>query len=148
MLFRSGFLTKRFGDGRVVIAGTFFALVSMLALVWQALHGLNEFALAIILFVRGIGLGAVGLPTISLAYAAVEPAVLPMATTTLNIVQRIGGPTLSTLSVLFLTWALQGHASYFGLNAWSEAFLLFAALHAIMTLAAVTLHRSSNRRIL
>ncbi|MFL9876104.1 DHA2 family efflux MFS transporter permease subunit [Paraburkholderia megapolitana] len=134
-----GFLTGRFDERPVAIAGAFFSLVSTLALVWQATHGLDEVVLAAILFVRGMGMGAVGLPVVSLAYASIEKNALPMATTTLNIVQRIGGPTLTTLCALSLSWALQGHVSHFGLDAWAEAFLGLAVLHAFMALATVTL---------
>jgi hypothetical protein len=115
------------------------SLLSTFALVWQAKHGLDEAVLAPVLFARGMGLGAVGLPAISIAYASIGKEVLPMATTTLNIVQRIGGPTLTTLCALFLAWALQGHAAPVGANAWAGAFLLLVALHAIMCIATVLL---------
>jgi hypothetical protein len=42
-------------------------------------------------FLRGVGLSAVGIPSISAAYASVKKRDLPMATTSLNIVQRLGG---------------------------------------------------------
>ena len=54
--------------------------------------------LASALFIRGAGLSAIGIPSISAAYASVERADLPMATTALNIVcSTPGGPTLTTL---------------------------------------------------
>lgn len=134
-----GFLTGRFGDRPVAIAGALLSLVSTLALVWQATRGLDQAVLAGVLFMRGVGLGAVGLPAVSLAYASVEKGALPMATTTLNIVQRIGGPILTTGCALFLSWALHGQVSRFGLNAWAWAFLALAALHAVMVLAAMLL---------
>jgi EmrB/QacA subfamily drug resistance transporter len=137
-----GFFTKRLGERNVAIAGACFTLLSALALAWQAMHGLDRATLTVILFVRGVGLGAVGLPVISLAYAAIGKTALPMATTTLNIVQRIGGPALTTLCALFLSWALQpGHIHPLGLNAWAESFLLLAVLHSIMVLTTVTFPR-------
>lgn len=54
--------------------------------------GLNVVVLMLVLILRGAGQGAAGLPTVSAAYAAVDRAVLPMATTTLNIIQRLGAP--------------------------------------------------------
>ena len=136
-----GFLTGRLGERTVAIAGAAFSLLSTLGLAWQATDGLDVVVLATVLFIRGMGLGAVGLPAISVAYASVGKDALPMAATTLNIVQRIGGPTLTTLCALFLSWALAGHVGHFALNAWAEAFLVLAALHAIMVLATLTLPR-------
>lgn len=134
-----GFLTRRFGERMVAIAGASGSLCSTLILVWIALRGFDDAILAAVLFVRGAGMGAVGLPAVSLAYSSVARDTLPMATTTLNVVQRIGGPTLMTLSALFLSLALSGPVSQFSLNAWAEAFLVLAELHGVMTLATVTL---------
>jgi hypothetical protein len=47
-------------------------------------------------------LSAAGIPSISAAYASVKKRDLPMATTSLNIVQRLGGPTMTTLCAIFL----------------------------------------------
>lgn len=138
-----GVLTEHFGERRVAISGAVFSLLSTLAIQWQATHGLNEPVLAAVLFIRGMGAGAVGLPAIALAYASIAKESLPMGAATLNIVQRIGGPTLTTLCALFLSWALQAHVSHFGLNAWAEAFLLLGAFHACMLCATLWL---PNRR--
>ncbi len=137
-----GFLSHRFGERRVAVSGAALSLLSTLVLVWQAMHGLNKVFLMTVLFFRGMGLGAVGLPVISLAYASIPEKSLPMATTTLNIVQRIGGPTLTTLCALFLSWALQNHVSHFELSAWSEAFLMLFALHAVTVFATLRLPTS------
>jgi EmrB/QacA subfamily drug resistance transporter len=134
-----GFLTARFGARAVAAGGAALALGATLVLAWLASHGLEPFVLAPALFVRGMGLGAVGLPAISVAYASVERHDLPMAATTLNIVQRLGGPTLTTLCAVFLGWMLQVHAGDASSSAWALAFLLLAALHALTLLATVGL---------
>jgi EmrB/QacA subfamily drug resistance transporter len=134
-----GFLTSRFGERRVAVAGAVGALGATLVLLWIAVHGLDRTALAAALFVRGMGLGAIGLPVVSLAYAAIEKEALPMATTTLNIVQRIGGPTLTTLCALILSRSAQSHASHFGMNAWGVALLALTALHALMVAGTMML---------
>jgi EmrB/QacA subfamily drug resistance transporter len=139
-----GFLTHRFGERRVAVSGAALSLLSTLALVWQSMRGFNEVFLIAVLFFRGMGLGAVGLPAISLAYASIPEKSLPMATTTLNIVQRIGGPTLTTFCALFLSWALQNHVSHFALNAWSEAFFVLCMLHAVMVFATLRLPSASD----
>jgi EmrB/QacA subfamily drug resistance transporter len=137
-----GFLTSRFGSRAVAATGASLALCATLALAWLAHHGLNLFVLAPALFLRGMGQGAVGLPALSVAYASVERHNLPMATTTLNIIQRLGGPTLTTLCAVFLSWMLEAHATHTDLNhlnAWAAAFLLLAALHALTMFAALWL---------
>ncbi|HEY1609322.1 MAG TPA: DHA2 family efflux MFS transporter permease subunit [Paraburkholderia sp.] len=138
-----GFLTGRFGLRPVATGGAFLALGATLALAWLASHGELDFVVLVpALFVRGIGQGAVGLPAISAAYATIERHNLPMATTTLNIVQRLGGPTLTTLCAVFLGRMLQTRgspASHAALNAWALAFLLLAALHALTLIAALRL---------
>lgn len=63
--------------------------------------------LAYTLFIRGMGLSAIGMPSLTAAYASVRKQDLPMATTSLNIVQRLGGPTLKMLRAIFLGWRLR-----------------------------------------
>ena len=99
-----GALTQRFGIRNVSAGGAFLAFAATLPFIWLASHGLVLTVLACALFVRGIGLSAVGIPSISAAYASVRKQDLPMATTSLNIVQRLGGPTLTTLCATFLGW--------------------------------------------
>lgn len=134
-----GFLTSRFGARAVAAGGALLALCATLVLVWLAIHGLDVFVLIPALFVRGMGQGAVGLPAISVAYASVERQNLPMATTTLNVIQRLGGPTLTTLCAVFLGWMLDAHVGHSDANAWALAFLLLAALHGLTVLASVAL---------
>ncbi|MGI4813388.1 MAG: DHA2 family efflux MFS transporter permease subunit [Janthinobacterium lividum] len=143
-----GFLTDRFGSRAVASAGASLALCATLALVWLAHHGLDLLVLVPALFIRGMGQGAVGLPAISVAYASVAREDLPMATTTLNIMQRLGGPTLTTLCAVFLAWmlALAAPVGNLGLNAWAWAFLLLSALHALTVLAAVGLPSRAGPR--
>src|SRR5580693_7189402 len=101
-----GALTQRFGIRKLSAGGALLALAGTLPLVWLASHGLSVAVLACALFVRGVGLSAVGIPSISAAYASVQRRDLPMATTSLNIVQRLGGPTMTTLCATFLGWRL------------------------------------------
>ncbi|TDV15822.1 DHA2 family efflux MFS transporter permease subunit [Paraburkholderia caballeronis] len=139
-----GLLTGRFGARAVATGGAALTLCATLALAWLAGRGLDLFVLVPALFVRGMGQGAVGLPAISVAYASIERRDLPMATTTLNIVQRLGGPTLTTLCALFLAWMLETHGGSGEPHAWVFAFLLLAALHALTVLAAAGLPRRAR----
>ena len=65
---------------------------------------------------------------------------LPMATTSLNIVQRLGGPTLTTLCATFLGWKLGAAHSDTALSAaFTSAFLLLCVFHALLFAAALRL---------
>ncbi|MFT8890287.1 MAG: DHA2 family efflux MFS transporter permease subunit [Acetobacter papayae] len=97
-----GYLTEHFGIRKLTMCGAFCAGAGTLLLVFLACKGLTMSLLAVALFLRGAGTGAIGIPVMSASYASVAKADIPMATTTLNIVQRIGGPVLSTLCGTFL----------------------------------------------
>jgi EmrB/QacA subfamily drug resistance transporter len=135
-----GMLTGRFGLRRVSVGGALLALSATLPLLCLAIGGLNLFVLLPALFFRGMGQVSVGLPSMTAAYASVHKRNLPMATTSLNIVQRLGGPTMTTLCASFLAWKLGSHAAgpaVSGAFAW--AFLLLSGLHGLTLLAAIRL---------
>jgi EmrB/QacA subfamily drug resistance transporter len=135
-----GALTQRFGIRKLSAGGAFLALAGTLPLVWLASHGLSVTVLACALFLRGVGLSAVGIPSISAAYASVERRDLPMATTSLNIVQRLGGPTMTTLCATFLGWCLSAAPSpAVTSDAFAEAFGLLCFLHVLLFLATLRL---------
>jgi len=69
-----------------------------------------------------------------------------MATTSLNIVQRLGGPTLTTLCATFLGWRLEvAHSSAILSSAFTAAFLLLCGLHALLFAAALRLPLSLDK---
>jgi EmrB/QacA subfamily drug resistance transporter len=141
-----GALTQRFGIRKVSAGGAFLAFAATLPFIWLASHGLVLTVLAGALFVRGIGLSAVGIPSISAAYASVRKQDLPMATTSLNIVQRLGGPTLTTLCATFLGWRLGMAQSGAGLSgAFTAAFVLLCGLQALLFAAALRLPISIDK---
>ncbi|WP_068086518.1 DHA2 family efflux MFS transporter permease subunit [Novosphingobium rosa] len=137
-------LTRRLGTRRLVRSGTALATLSTLAFVWLAWrwgegHGLDLHVLLPALFLRGMGQGSVGLPTMSAAYTAIDKRELAMATTSINIVQRIGGPTMTTLCATLLAWRLEadGQAGvHAGLNAYGWAFATLALMHGLIWLVA------------
>jgi EmrB/QacA subfamily drug resistance transporter len=135
-----GALTQRFGIRKVSAGGAFLALVGTLPFLYLASHGLVLVVLASALFLRGVGLSAVGIPSISAAYASVRKQDLPQATTSLNIVQRLGGPTMTTLCATFLGWRLGMAQSAANLSsAFTAAFLLLCGLHALLLAASLRL---------
>jgi len=142
-----GALTQRFGIRRVSAGGALLALCGTLPFLYLAEHGLVLMVLAATLFVRGMGMGAIGVPSISAAYASVSKRDLPMATTSLNIVQRLGGPTLTTACATFLAWRLRSEhiASHASTGAFAEAFLLLCGLHVLLFIAALRLPMEIGR---
>jgi EmrB/QacA subfamily drug resistance transporter len=138
-----GTFVKRFGIRTVSAGGALLALTGTLPLVYLASHGLVVPILGFALFIRGMGLSCVGVPSISAAYSSVRREDLPMATTALNIVMRIGGPTLTTVCATFLGWRLglsQTPAAVQG--AFTAAFLLLCTFHAALFAAAMRLPKS------
>lgn len=135
-----GALTDRFGIRRVSAGGALMTLAATTLLLYLAVRGLDLFVLIPALFFRGMGQGAVGLPSMTAAYASVRRRELPMATTSLNIVQRLGGPIMTTLCASILAWRLGspvGDHAVSGAYAW--AFLLLCSIHALTFVAAIRL---------
>ncbi len=141
-----GALTQRFGIRTVSAGGALLAFAATLPFLYLTSHGLVLAVLACALFLRGVGLSAVGIPSISAAYASIRKRDLPMATTSLNIVQRLGGPTLTTLCATFLGWRLGLAQSSASLSsAFTAAFLLLCGFHACLFAAALRLPLSLDK---
>jgi MFS family permease len=135
-----GALTQRFGIRRVSASGASLALAGTLPFLFLASHGMSLPLLVCALFVRGMGLSAVGIPSITSAYTSVEKENLPMATTSLNIVQRLGGPTLTTLCATFLGWRLGMAYRATGISgAFTATFMLLSLIHVLLLVAALRL---------
>jgi len=135
-----GYLTKRFGIRKLAACGALLAFAGTLPLVFLAQHGLVVAVLAASLFIRGVGVSAIGVPSITSGYASVARQDLPMATTAMNIVQRLRGPTLTTLCATFLGWRLPAAADpATASGAFIAAFGLLCALHALLFLATLRL---------
>jgi EmrB/QacA subfamily drug resistance transporter len=134
-------MTKRFGTRGTAAAGAILALLGTLALLWLSAKFFSPAVLAGALFVRGAGMGMVMMSSISVAYTSVKKAELPMATTSLNIVQRLGGPVLTTACATFLGWRLAAEPTIAGVGrAFTMSFALLCALQTLLVLVAAQLH--------
>ena len=100
----AGRLADRFGPGRVVVPGLFVVLLGTFAFT-QVTATTSETLLAVSLFIRGAGLGMTMMPAMSAAYQVLDRAAVPRATTTLNILNRVGG----ALGTAILAVTLQGN---------------------------------------
>ena len=135
-----GALTKRFGIRRLVACGSMLALIGLVPFVYMAAHGVIIVLLVVALFVRGVGMSTIGVPSISSAYASVAKQELPMATSAMNIVQRLGGPTLTTIVATFLGWQTGLSPAPDRLSsAFMASFALLCGLHVLLFVAALQL---------
>jgi len=135
-----GWLTKHFGIRNVAAIGSLISLVSALPFIYLATHRMVGPIFVMSLLLRGMGQGAIGVPSISAAYSGVPKQDIPMATTTLNIVQRLGGPTLTTLTAAFLAWRMNFAFSIDGISrAFMLSFLVLTGLHLLLLLSTLQL---------
>jgi EmrB/QacA subfamily drug resistance transporter len=129
-----GYLTDRFGCRAVVSGGVLLNFLGTLPFLWMAFGGFSM-ALALIgLFVRGIGQGATGIPSISAAYASVPREKLSLATMAVNIVQRFGGPTITT--VIAITVSLSANLTSASAHAFLVPFATLIMLQLLVLAAA------------
>jgi MFS family permease len=141
-----GYLTDRFGCRAVASVGVLLNFLGTLPFLWMAFGSFSMAPTLIGLFVRGMGQGATGIPSIAAAYASVPRDKLSLATMAVNIVQRLGGPTITT--VIAITVSLSVNVT----SASAHAFLIpFAALIMlqVLVLAAasrlpVRIHREAD----
>jgi EmrB/QacA subfamily drug resistance transporter len=102
----AGRLTDRFGGGIVATVGLVIATIGTLPFV--ALDADTSYwLLGSILVVRGIGIGGSMMPAMAAAYATLSREAVPRATSSLNVINRIGG----SLGTALLAVILQGHIS-------------------------------------
>lgn len=102
-----GYLTDRFGCRAIAAGGALLNLVGTLPLLWMTQAGFSPRLMLVCLVMRGAGQGAIGIPSVSAAYSAVPRERLGQATTTANIIQRVGGPIGTTLLAIVLAAAEQ-----------------------------------------
>jgi EmrB/QacA subfamily drug resistance transporter len=98
----SGRLTDRIGGGRVAVFG--LAVMTLATVPLVAVGPTSSYTwLAVVLLVRGIGLGCSMMPTMASAYAVVRRDQVPEATSVLNTLQRVGGSMGTALLAVVLS---------------------------------------------
>lgn len=108
-----GAITDRFGCRRVVTSGVALTVFGTLLFVWMTQRGLSTAGVEVGLLLRAAGQGAIGIPTVSAAYASVPKEKLSLATTAVNIVQRLGGP-MATIAIAVAVTAAMGRGAVGG----------------------------------
>ncbi|GEN16382.1 MFS transporter [Neoasaia chiangmaiensis] len=132
-----GRLTAYFGIRRLASFGAIAALSGTLLLVVMARNGFSFWMSSVGLLLRGAGIGAVGIPAMSAGYRSIAKPDLPMATTASNIVQRLGGPVITTLCAILLGWQLGTQKST--TDALTAAFAFLCAFHLLLFFVAMRL---------
>jgi EmrB/QacA subfamily drug resistance transporter len=101
----AGRLVDRTGAGRIVLSGMVLIVIGFLAYT-QLQADTSYWLLEGSLFVMGMGLGATMMPTMSAAMATLTRAAVAKASTTLNIIQQVGGSIGTATMAVLLTNAL------------------------------------------
>ncbi|MFD4193503.1 MDR family MFS transporter [Amycolatopsis thermoflava] len=112
----AGRLTDRVGAGFVVPVGIVLALLGTAPLGMLG-TGTSYGWLSAVLFVRGLGLGSVMMPTFAAAYAQLDPRAVSRAAPTLSAIQQIGASLGSALLVTALTQHLTSELTARGIPA-------------------------------
>ena len=111
----AGRLTDRVGAGYVVPVGVLLALAGTLPFT-QVSTDTSYVWLCASLFVRGLGLGAVMMPTISSAYNTLARSAVSRATPTLSAIQQVGASLGSAILVTAVTHRLSDELAERGLS--------------------------------
>ncbi|MBB2740997.1 UNVERIFIED_ORG: EmrB/QacA subfamily drug resistance transporter [Microbispora rosea subsp. rosea] len=104
-----GKLVDRFGARAVTIAGFLLAAVATVPFALAG-PGTSLWWLGAVLLVRGLGIGAVLIPPMSVAYRDIQPAGIPHATMSTRIVQQVGA-SFGTAIVAVVLQSLLGHGA-------------------------------------
>jgi EmrB/QacA subfamily drug resistance transporter len=98
----AGILTDKLGAGRVVPFGVALGLLGTFAFT-QVHADTSYWLLGFSLYVRGLGLGATMMPTMSAAFATLTKAAVARATSALNIIMQLGGSLGGALLAVILS---------------------------------------------
>jgi EmrB/QacA subfamily drug resistance transporter len=134
-----GMLTDKFGIRYVAVTGASLTAAATIPLVVMASGGFEHWTFVAALFVRGIGMSMIGIPSVSAAYASLPRHELPMASTALNIVQRLGGPFMTTACATFLGWRLATTSTALGGSPYAQTFALLCTMQLFLLAASFRL---------
>ena len=137
-----GRIVERFGSRRVSALGGLIGLIGTLPFALLAESRLSLWAIGAALFVRGVGLGTLSVPAIAAAYSSIAREDIPVATTAVNIVQRLGGPVATTLLTIFLhqmSMRAAGPTMTFGAAPFCATFWFLCGFHALAFATALKL---------
>lgn len=143
-----GALTERYGSRYVSALGGLLSLLGTLPFVLLPVPALSVWAMCAALFIRGAGMGAITIPSAAAAYSSITKDAIPVATTAINIVQRLGGPVATTVLATFLhaRAATSAFHNLGGAPAFRATFWLLCTFHLAVMIAALRLPLRASRR--
>ncbi|MGI5321212.1 DHA2 family efflux MFS transporter permease subunit [Actinomadura nitritigenes] len=140
--FLVGGLVDRFGARAVTVAGFLLAAVATVPFALAGPHT-DPWWLGAVLLVRGLGIGAVLIPPMSVAYQDARPADVPHATMNTRIAQQVGA-SFGTAIVAVALQSLLGHgatAAFHGAFWWAIGITVAAVVPALALPAAEPANR-------
>jgi EmrB/QacA subfamily drug resistance transporter len=132
-----GRLVDRCGARAVTVAGFLLAAVATVPFALAG-PGTDPWWLGAVLLVRGLGVGAVLIPPMSVAYQDARPADVPHATMNTRIAQQVGA-SFGTAIVAVVLQSLLGHgatAAFHGAFWWATGITVAAVVPALALPAA------------
>jgi EmrB/QacA subfamily drug resistance transporter len=133
-----GTLTERYGSRQISATGAFIAFLGTIPFALTSSYNLPVGSICLALFIRGVGYGSINIPSIAAAYSSIPKETIPIATTAINIVQRLGGPIAITILAILLHSGMRNFPSSQA-HAFALTFWLLCAMHGLVVLAALGL---------
>ena len=136
-----GKLTAQYGPRKLSSFGCVVAFAGTLPFAFAGFQQAGTALFCLALFVRGFGMGCITIPSIAAAYSHIEREDIPVATTAINICQRIGGPAATTALAVYLHVMLSGHTDVAASTgpAFVATFRLLCVMHALNLVSALRL---------
>jgi EmrB/QacA subfamily drug resistance transporter len=138
----AGKLTDRFGGGPLALFGVVLLAVTTVPFALIGAHT-SILWLAVVMVLRGAGIGFSFMPAMSAAFAALDRSELSDATPQLNVLQRVGGSIGTAVLAVVLQRALVGaHSLSDAASAYGTAFWAAAGLSALAIVPCIVLTRA------
>ncbi|HEY0246830.1 MAG TPA: MDR family MFS transporter [Gryllotalpicola sp.] len=136
-----GKLVERLGARAVTIGSFLLTAIATVPFAFAGPHA-NLWWLSLVLFVRGLGIGAVLIPSMSVAYQDVQPAGIPHATMNTRITQQVG----ASFGTAIVAVALQTFLDHGATGAFHGAFWWAIGIAVVALIPAVALPAHARTR--
>jgi EmrB/QacA subfamily drug resistance transporter len=121
-------ILKRFGPRKVSVGGGLLCLAATLPFAWPG-PTMPLTLIVAAMYVRGIGMGFVNMPSVVSAYSNIPRSSVSDAATAINIAQRLGGP-IATMSIALLLQHLSNSGGIAGEGVDASQLVTIPAFHA------------------
>jgi EmrB/QacA subfamily drug resistance transporter len=136
-----GKLVDRFGARTVTIASFLLAAAATVPFAFAGPHT-SQWLLGAMLLVRGVGVGAVLIPSMSVAYQDVPSAGIPHATMNTRIAQQVG----ASFGTAIVAVALQSQLAHGATSAFQGAFWWTVGITVAAVIPAIALPTSDRQK--